>query len=417
MNALILNNIAGRLDRLASIIDRARVAHVDALFVLGNLVAAPTAAINAATASRAETIELQSYAQTLDLLGSLARPVYVIPGAHDRSLALLSQAVQAYSGPAQIHLVHRISAALGTRDIVAGFGGQLTAGTERSAASVQFPAWEARVAFEHLAAYDRLFQKAQQRILLFATPPRGQQIDQQNDTHVGSGLLNSLIRRYQPDLVCSGGPTQGRGVETIDGTRIVNPGSAADGSYALVDLERHDIRLEQLPESVALESVRFRSIVTALDGSAESWRALELAAGLAHSMSATLTLVSAFDPTQRSLGAPYLDDKIAERIAAAEALLAKANIFLAGVAVHHEVLEGPLSSAILRAAEAHRADLIVMGERRSGAVRTLLGGVSQRILSQAPCPVLLTHERPEHAALASRSILDVVTDAYDNVHV
>jgi Icc-related predicted phosphoesterase len=42
-------------------------------------------------------------------------------------------------------------------------------------------------------------------------------------------MLNTLIRAYQPALVCCGGPSEGRGTETIDGARLVNPGSLADG--------------------------------------------------------------------------------------------------------------------------------------------------------------------------------------------
>ena len=52
------------------------------------------------------------------------------------------------------------------------------------------------------------------------------------------------------------------------------------------------------------------------------------------------------------------------------------------------LLEGRAAEAILKEAEKH--DLIVMGTRGLGAVGSLfLGGQSQKVVAEAPCPVLL----------------------------
>jgi len=53
-------------------------------------------------------------------------------------------------------------------------------------------------------------------------------------------------------------------------------------------------------------------------------------------------------------------------------------------------LQGRPAEAILQAAIAEKADLIVMGTRGLGAVGSLfLGSQSQKVVAEAPCPVLL----------------------------
>ena len=54
------------------------------------------------------------------------------------------------------------------------------------------------------------------------------------------------------------------------------------------------------------------------------------------------------------------------------------------------LLEGVPAEAILQAARAEKADLIVMGTRGIGALgRLFLGSQSNRVVAEAPSPVLL----------------------------
>jgi len=58
--------------------------------------------------------------------------------------------------------------------------------------------------------------------------------------------------------------------------------------------------------------------------------------------------------------------------------------------VHREVREGLPHIEICRNAEQHGVDLIVMGTRgRGGVAHMILGSVAERVLRQAPCPVLV----------------------------
>jgi nucleotide-binding universal stress UspA family protein len=55
-----------------------------------------------------------------------------------------------------------------------------------------------------------------------------------------------------------------------------------------------------------------------------------------------------------------------------------------------DVLEGPAAAAILREAEIHQNDLIVMGSRSLGPLSgILLGSQSLKVLHYAQCPVLI----------------------------
>jgi nucleotide-binding universal stress UspA family protein len=137
------------------------------------------------------------------------------------------------------------------------------------------------------------------------------------------------------------------------------------------------------------EDVRLDRILLAYDGSDGSGRALEMARTLARRFSSIIMVVAAF-PQMPRVTSPSPDDvreiheyrEMAERICK---LLTKE-----GLQAESDVLEGPAADAIIKAAEAHKADLIVMGSRGYGQFRgLLLGSVSDRVVHYATVPVLV----------------------------
>ncbi|MFC7233942.1 universal stress protein [Halosegnis marinus] len=58
--------------------------------------------------------------------------------------------------------------------------------------------------------------------------------------------------------------------------------------------------------------------------------------------------------------------------------------------IHSHVETGPPARTVVRFAEEHGADYVVMGSHgRSGASRILLGSVAEGVVRRAPCPVLV----------------------------
>ena len=86
------------------------------------------------------------------------------------------------------------------------------------------------------------------RVVVFCphAPPRGTACDRlRSGEHVGSVVVRAFIEREQPDLVLCGHIHESRGTDEIGRAAIVNPGPAADGHYAVVDVgEKVIVRLD-----------------------------------------------------------------------------------------------------------------------------------------------------------------------------
>lgn len=136
----------------------------------------------------------------------------------------------------------------------------------------------------------------------------------------------------------------------------------------------------------------FNLIIVALDGSALSLKALDYARELAEKHRSGLILLHAYQATSDLRGSEGFDHLVAKRIQAGEEIIQDARLRLEPTDIEFEIdlLEGPAADAIVAAAEARRADLVVMGTRGMGSFKGLLfGSVSTRVTHYAPCPVLV----------------------------
>jgi nucleotide-binding universal stress UspA family protein len=138
----------------------------------------------------------------------------------------------------------------------------------------------------------------------------------------------------------------------------------------------------------------FHNILIAVDGSENAGRALAYATELARSSSARMTvLTSVPDLSTWVLSAPGVDiaglTQEAER--EHQSMIDEAVQSLPDdVSVEKIVAHGPAAEAILKRAEEGGHDVIVMGSRGRGEVRSLLlGSVSHRVLQSSPVPVLV----------------------------
>jgi nucleotide-binding universal stress UspA family protein len=137
----------------------------------------------------------------------------------------------------------------------------------------------------------------------------------------------------------------------------------------------------------------FDIILLAVDGSEHGQHAAKLAGDLARAVKARdLLIVVAFEPIPGYLGEPWLSKAISDREAQAQQILQKAQEAVGNspANVITEMIEGTIAEAILDVANTRRCDVIVMGSRGFGRIEgAVLGSNSQKVVSHAPCPVLI----------------------------
>ena len=141
----------------------------------------------------------------------------------------------------------------------------------------------------------------------------------------------------------------------------------------------------------------FQNILVAIDGSPDSEEALTQAIDLASTQNARLTIFSAAlspPPTAYMGGGAAVAATIAAEAAGETGKLLRAAVqrVPADVSVSTVQSGDPVRVSLLKQVEAGRHDLVVMGSRGRGAVRSaLLGSVSHHLLHHSPAPVLIVH--------------------------
>ncbi|MFI6478164.1 universal stress protein [Nonomuraea sp. NPDC050663] len=150
-------------------------------------------------------------------------------------------------------------------------------------------------------------------------------------------------------------------------------------------------------------SPAYRTIVVGTDGSSSSFRAVTTAAGLAAATGATLVLACAYLPmreSERAAAADRLGElayKVGGSTPADDALRAARERAVAAGAARTvlEAEEGEAVDVLVRLAERHRADLIVVGNRGLNSLAgRLLGSVPSTVTHRAGCDVLIVHTTP-----------------------
>ena len=137
----------------------------------------------------------------------------------------------------------------------------------------------------------------------------------------------------------------------------------------------------------------FEKILLAVDGSEHALNAAKVAGDLVRSVNAReLRIVIAYEPVPAYLGEPNLQNAINARMNESQDVLHEAENMVGEIPaeIHSELIEGKIADAIINVAEARNCDLIIMGSRGLGRLAgALIGSNSQKVVSEAPCPVLI----------------------------
>ncbi|HWF51226.1 MAG TPA: universal stress protein [Solirubrobacteraceae bacterium] len=140
----------------------------------------------------------------------------------------------------------------------------------------------------------------------------------------------------------------------------------------------------------------FRNILVPVDGSPDAEEALAQAIDLAEAEQASLTLMTALaelPATAYVVAGQATGDLVEDRHDQAAAVLRQARERVPdGLAVTTVLTDEAIRTALIRQIDEGRHDLVVMGSRGRGAVRSaLLGSVSHYVLHHSRVPVLIVH--------------------------
>jgi nucleotide-binding universal stress UspA family protein len=153
---------------------------------------------------------------------------------------------------------------------------------------------------------------------------------------------------------------------------------------------------------VPLRARVIRTILLATDLGPTSAQATEHAISIAAQLHARLLLVNVLDTRRvlRSGRNGRVDQLTAEREPLLVDIVQRARSV--GVATEFLLWTGDPGEAILSAVEAEGADLIVVGSHgRDGASRLLLGSISDHLVRNAACPVLVVRPTDQGRAPAA----------------
>jgi nucleotide-binding universal stress UspA family protein len=150
----------------------------------------------------------------------------------------------------------------------------------------------------------------------------------------------------------------------------------------------------------------FHSILVAVDGSADADQALDQAIDLADCEHARLTLFGAVVLPPAAAYAGMSGEVVSKLVREADddtgaILRAAVERVPDDVSVSSICSREPVRQALLRQIDDGGHDLVVMGSRGRGALRSvLLGSVSHYVLHHSPVPVLVVHADPQRSPYA-----------------
>lgn len=89
--------------------------------------------------------------------------------------------------------------------------------------------------------------QADTRVAVIHQPPFGIAADVTDGDHVGSKAVRDLIEETDLDVVVTGHVHEGRSIDTLAGTTVINPGPVQEGYYGIMEIDDGvDVELKEL---------------------------------------------------------------------------------------------------------------------------------------------------------------------------
>jgi Icc-related predicted phosphoesterase len=184
--------------------------------------------------------DLKLYEEFYGSLNDLNIPVVTIPGNMDApEERFFSQVLNFTLYSDNIHVVQE-SLVKVEKYIIGGFGGEITESSKETFFVLQYPRKEVEFGIRRIK-----FIKGA-KILLFHTPPVGNVVDMEDNTHRGTSVVNDIIKEIKPALVFCGHAHKAKGYEMVSNTLVINPGALKKGNFAIVESEEMSVELMEL---------------------------------------------------------------------------------------------------------------------------------------------------------------------------
>jgi len=138
--------------------------------------------------------------------------------------------------------------------------------------------------------------------------------------------------------------------------------------------------------------MKLKNFLVPVDGSDYSMRAAKYAAELAKLMDGEIVLMHCHKAFPVVLGEPHFQNAINKIQEKSNKLVEPYRKLFQETETSfiERILEGPAANAICEVAKLEKLDMIVIGSRgRNKLEGLLLGSCTHRVLSTAPCPVLV----------------------------
>lgn len=137
----------------------------------------------------------------------------------------------------------------------------------------------------------------------------------------------------------------------------------------------------------------FNLILLAVDASETALEAAKVAGELARTVQTReLQILVAREPVPTYIGESNLQSAAGAQPDRSQEILERAEEAIGKVpaVIYSELVEGQITETVLNMAKTRRSDLIIMGAQGLGRLTGALLGINgQRIVSEAPCPVMV----------------------------